>query len=71
MSIVNGKDNHLLHLSTHYSLKIENYLKSGLARDVLEFSLSRDFSNFQVPGLLDLLSPGTTGPLRFTNKVHH
>ena len=28
----------------------------------LGFPLSRDFSNFQVPGLLDLLSPGTTGP---------
>ena len=31
MSIVNGKDNHLLHLSTQYSIKIENYLKSVLA----------------------------------------
>ena len=31
MSIVNGKDNHLLHLSTQYSIKIENCLKSGLA----------------------------------------
>jgi hypothetical protein len=28
---------------------------------VLGFPLSRDFSNFQVPGFLDLLSPGT-GP---------
>ena len=28
----------------------------------LGFPLSRNFSNFQVPGLLDLLSPGTTGP---------
>ena len=29
---------------------------------VLGFPLSRDFSNFQVPGLLDFFSPGTTGP---------
>ena len=26
------------------------------------FPLSRDFSNFEVPGLLDFFSPGTTGP---------
>ena len=31
---IDGKDNHLLHLSTQYSIKIENYLKSGLARYV-------------------------------------
>ena len=31
MSIVNGKDNHLLHLSTQYSIKIENCLKFVLA----------------------------------------
>ena len=29
---------------------------------VLGFPLSRDFFNFQVPGLLDFYSPGTTGP---------
>ena len=29
---------------------------------ILGFPLSRDFSNFQVPGLLDFFSPGTTGP---------
>ena len=29
---------------------------------VLGFPLSRDFSNFQVPGLLDFFSPGTMGP---------
>ena len=29
---------------------------------VVGFPLSRDFSNFQVPGLLDFFSPGTTGP---------
>ena len=34
--------------------KLEGYL--------LGFPLSRDFSNFQVPGLLDFFSPGTTGP---------
>jgi hypothetical protein len=28
----------------------------------LGFPLSRDFSDFQVPGLLDFFSPGTTGP---------
>ena len=26
------------------------------------FPLSQDFFNFQVPGLLDFFSPGTTGP---------
>ena len=29
---------------------------------VLGFPLSRDFSNFQVPGLLDFFSPGTKEP---------
>ena len=28
----------------------------------LVLAFSRDFSNFQVPGLLDFFSPGTTGP---------
>ena len=28
---------------------------------MLGFPFSQDFSNFQVPGLLDLLSPGTLG----------
>ena len=28
----------------------------------LGFPLSRDFFDFQVPGLLDFFSPGTTGP---------
>ena len=36
---------------------------------ILGFPLSRDFSNFQVPGLLDLLSPGTTGPSRSLGPV--
>ena len=34
-------------------------MKEGLP---LGFPLSRDFSDFQVPGLLDFFSPGTTGP---------
>ena len=29
---------------------------------VLGFPLSRDFSDFEVPGLLDFFSPGTMGP---------
>jgi hypothetical protein len=29
---------------------------------LLVLAFSRDFSHFQVPGLLDLFSPGTTGP---------
>ena len=72
MSIVNGKDNHLLHLSTQYSIKIENYLKSGLARYVLGFSLSRDFSNFQVPGTFRVSKScpaRTTGPSRSLGPV--
>ena len=38
-------------------LTFEDDLRSGVG-----FPLSRDFSNFQVPGLLDFFSPGTTGP---------
>jgi hypothetical protein len=33
------------------------------------FPLSRDFSNFQVPALLDFFSPGTTGPSRSLGPV--
>ena len=35
----------------------------------LGFPLSRDFSNFNVPGLLDFFSPGTTGPSRSLGPV--
>ena len=38
-------------------------LKCVMFKDyTLGFPLSRDFSNFEVPGLLDLFSSGTTGP---------
>ena len=33
------------------------------------FPLSRDFTNFQVPELLDFFSPGTTGPSRSLGPV--
>ena len=43
----------------------------GIGINILKvgFPLSRDFSNFQVPGLSDLLSPGTTGPSRSLGPV--
>ena len=36
---------------------------------VLVLAFSRDFSNFQVLGLLDFFSPGTTGPSRSLGPV--
>ena len=42
--------------------KCSHELRQYKIQIVLGFPLSRDFSNFQVPGLLDFFSPGTTGP---------
>ena len=42
---------------------------TGKYHIALVLALSRDFSNFQVPGLLDFFSPGTTGPSRSLGPV--
>ena len=65
-----------LPLSTQRKLVLKHFVKGFLLKkdmkngpvsyiydgSKLGFPLSRDFSNFQVPGLLDFFSPGTTGP---------
>ena len=47
---------------------LQNWL-AQIVRPDSGFPLSRDFSNFQVLGLLDFFSPGTTGPSRFLGPV--
>ena len=43
--------------------------KSIMMEFGLGFPLSRDFLDFQVPGLLDFFSSGTTGPSRSLSPV--
>ena len=57
--------NLILHMSVPHILAqifLPQLTRPVNLQSALGFPLSRDFSDFQVPGLLDFFSPGATGP---------